>query len=186
MCAAHRVRPPVYTLRGTSLDWQNIATLAASPLLGLAGALLKDVVSGWREKIKQEQVHDTTLEVKKLDEAGEIRKELREQVARLTADVASLNQQIQNLYGERRDLEMRTTDLEIAILRYASRIEEFITVINFLLEAEEHLDAGHVRRARAFLRLAESDKQMLEQMRLDESGRQNHPHRAQAEVMREQ
>lgn len=143
----------------------------ASLILGFAGSVLKDVLIGRREVKAREIEHDTTIEGKKLDEAGEIRRELREQVAKLNGDVEKLNEEVDKLYGQRRDLELRTTDLEVAIVRYASRIEEFITVINFLLEAEEHLDAGHVRRARAFLKLAETDKRMLEQMRLDESKR---------------
>jgi vacuolar-type H+-ATPase subunit I/STV1 len=160
------------------LEWQLIVTLVVSPLLGVAGGLLKDLLQGRRERGTKEierdtalgskQIeHDATLEAKRLDDASAIRRELREQVAELSREIKQVRE-------EHEQSRVHITDLQIALRRFVSRVEECVTVINQLLEAEAHLDEGHVRRARAILKLIENDRamrrQILEEVRPDVVG----------------
>lgn len=103
------------------------------------------------------------LRFKRIDEATRIRGELR-------AEIENLKKETQNIRAFRVKYENSralVVDFDIACSRCVSRLEECVEVINCLLEAEDNLDKGYVRKARTILRLIDNDKHMRAQMDLD-------------------
>lgn len=100
------------------------------------------------------------LKFKRIDDAAQIRKELREEIGHLRAAADEFSEKYQ------REREI-STDLDIALSRAVSRVEECAEIIDRLLQAEEFLDAGDVRKARIILKLVEMDREMRKQMDLD-------------------
>ena len=104
------------------------------------------------------------LRATKVTEQGQIHAALWQQIAALREQIKELSK-FQKGYEDSRAL---ITDFEIALSRTVSRIEELAEWITVLLEAEEQLEAGHVRRARVLLKLVERDKEMREELQLTE------------------
>jgi 16S rRNA G527 N7-methylase RsmG len=113
-----------------------------SPLIAVASVLIGIIGKG---------IYDTKF--KKIDDAARIREELWKEVGHLR----EVNKELE-------DLRVRSTDLEIAVKRAVARVEECAEVITSLLEAEDHLDKGNVKKARTILHLIERDRMMREQM----------------------
>lgn len=128
-------------------DWL-LEKVAAPAVMLLVGAYLKGVYD---------------LKFKRIDEATQIRGELR-------AEIENLKKETQGIRAFRikyEDSRALVADFDIACSRCVSRLEECVEVINCLLEAEDSLDKGYVRKARTILRLIENDKGMRAQMNLD-------------------
>lgn len=125
--------------------WENLIT----PLLTFAGVVFGILGKGF---------YDTKF--RRLDDAAQIRKELRDEIGKIKEQAAEWWE----MYQAARE---RITDLDIACARCFARLEECAEVIARLLEAEELLDAGNVKKARAVLRLVETDRGMREQMERD-------------------
>jgi 16S rRNA G527 N7-methylase RsmG len=95
-----------------------------------------------------------------LSDSAKIRQELRE-------DLNSLRQTLKEVEAELHDAKRKEIDMDIALSRAVSRLDECAEIIGLLLQAEEKLDQGDVRKARMILALIEQDKKMRRELKLD-------------------
>jgi len=129
--------------------WETLLT----PLLAFAGVVFGILGKGF---------YDTRF--RRLDDAAQIRKELREELEKIKG-------RAEHFWGKYQAARERIADLDIACGRCFSRLAECAEVIGKLLDAEERLDAGDVRSARTILKLVERDMAMREQLEADEKTR---------------
>lgn len=126
-------------------------------LLPVVGAVLTVVV---------QKLFD--LRATKVTEQGQIHAALWEQIKSLKDEARALAEALAGFRKGYEDSRALITDFEIALSRTVARLEELAEWITALLEAEEELEAGHVRKARVLLKLVERDRAMREEMRLSE------------------
>lgn len=116
------------------------------PLITLVGIIFGIIGKGW---------YDTKF--KKIDEADSIRKELREELSKL-----------REYFQDLQKLRVKYADLDIALTRALSRLEECVDFIRRLLDADQCLAEHDVKQARVLLHLVERDKKMREQLEVSQ------------------
>lgn len=117
-------------------------------LLPLVGIILGIIGKG---------IYDTRF--KKIDDAAKIRAELWEELKSLRSTLKEVEDQLH-------EAKRKEIDMDIACSRCVARLDECAEVIGLILEAEEKLDQGDVRRAKALLSLIERDRQMRRELNL--------------------
>ena len=142
------------------MDWLELVKWFAVLLVGSGGGILTTLATQRSNRRTQEIESSTQVETKKLDELGTVRKELWGRIDKLEAKLAELDKQ-------KDEWKDRTENLEVALIRYASRMEECAELFTDLLNAEPtQLDGRLVRRAETLQKLIANDHNMLVAMGL--------------------
>lgn len=92
-----------------------------------------------------------------LSDSAAIRKELRE-------DLDSLRKTLKEVEVQLHEAKRKEIDMDIACSRCVARLDECAEVIGLILQAEEKLDQGDVRRAKMLLTLIERDREMRKEL----------------------
>lgn len=124
------------------MEWLIVA------LIGLVGTVVGVIGKGIYDQ-KGAQLNDSAA----------IRKELRE-------DLESLRKTLREVEAELHEAKRKEIDMDIALSRAVARLDECAEVIELLLQAEEKLDQGDVRKAKTILALIEQDRKMRRELNI--------------------
>lgn len=119
------------------------------PLFTLIGTVLGVLIKGLLD-----------LRGAKFNDSAAIRKELRE-------DLESLRKTLKEVETQLHEAKRKEIDMDIACSRCVARLDECAEVIGLILQAEEKLDQGDVRRAKMLLTLIERDREMRRELHVD-------------------
>lgn len=111
---------------------------------------------------------------RKADEATSIRKEMREDIDSMKRDVSVLKTEARDFEKKYQNARSLIVDLDIACSRFRSRVDEMAGVLVGFVRVEECLDAAEVNRARVLLELAERDREMYQQMGIEDRMKEAH------------